>query len=324
MYSLFLNFLRPRAVYAKWLLLIFLVAFFSLGFMNYLKPIEEFLDSEHLSFQVGTLKFSVYLLLKGAIAIIVLFWVAGIVSEFGENHIKNIRGMRASNKALITKALQILIYFLSFIITLDVLGIDLTALAVFSGAVGIGLGFGLQKITSNFVSGVILLFEKSIENDDLIELNDGTFGIIKHTSARYTLIETFDGKEILIPNEDFVTNRVTNWTYSNTKGRIEIAIGVSYNSDIEKAQQLMLEAAMEHPRCSKDPKPSCFLREFGDSSINFRLFFWVDDVLEGRYEPQSDVMFSIYRKFKENGIEIPFPQRDLHIKNPEIFRRAES
>jgi small-conductance mechanosensitive channel len=134
------------------------------------------------------------------------------------------------------------------------------------------------------------------------------------------LFETFDGKEIMIPNEDFVTTRVINWTYSNTKGRVAINIGVSYKSDIKKARELILEAAREHERCSQDPEPTCFLREFADSSVNFLLFFWVDDIIKGRYQPQSEVMFAIWDKFAENNIEIPFPQRDVHIKNPEALK----
>ena len=165
-----------------------------------------------------------------------------------------------------------------------------------------------------------MLFEKSVENDDLVELTDGTYGYIRHTSARYTLIETFEGKEIMIPNEDFITNRVTNWTYTNSKGRVAINIGVSYESDIEKAMELILEAAKEHPRCVDEPSPSCYLEEFADSSVNFILFFWLADVTEGRFEPRSDVLRSIWKKFKENNIVIPYPQRDLHIKNPEALQ----
>ncbi len=123
-----------------------------------------------------------------------------------------------------------------------------------------------------------------------------------------------------MPNEDLITSRVTNWTYSNSRGRTEIAFGVSYSSDIEKAQELILEAAREHPRCVSDPEPKCFLRNFGDSSVDFLLHFWVEDVSLGRWEPQSDVMFSAWRKFKEHGIEIPFPQRDIHIRSPEIIQ----
>lgn len=159
------------------------------------------------------------------------------------------------------------------------------------------------------------MLEKSVEQDDLIELTDGTFGFVRKSGARYTLIETFDGKEMMIPNEEFITTRVTNWTFSNTKGRIEVVIGVSYHSDIEKAQELILEAAREHPLCIETPAPRCYLRNFGDSSVDFILHFWVADVTAGRWEPQSEVMFSIWQKFRENNISIPFPQRDLHIKD---------
>lgn len=312
--------LRPKAWISAGLLITFLMGFFSLGFLDYLQPMKTFLDSDDLSFKIGTTRFSVYLLIKATVIVVLVFWITGILSEFGENRIKKIRGIKASNKALIVKAFQILIYFIAFIIGLDVLGIDLTTLAIFSGAIGIGIGFGLQKITSNFISGLILLFEKSVENDDLVELTDGTYGYIRHTSARYTLIETFEGKEIMIPNEDFITNRVTNWTYTNSKGRVAINIGVSYESDIEKAMELILEAAKEHPRCVDEPSPSCYLEEFADSSVNFILFFWLADVTEGRFEPRSDVLRSIWKKFKENNIVIPYPQRDLHIKNPEALQ----
>jgi len=198
-------------------------------------------------------------------------------------------------------------------LALNILNIKASSLAFFGGAIGIGLGFGLQKITSNFISGLILLFEKSIEEGDLVELENGVYGFIKNTGARYTLIETFDSKEIMIPNEEFITKNVVNWTYSNKQGRIDINIGVSYKCDIEKARELILEAAKEHKLCSVFPEPDCFLREYGDSSVNFLLYFWVDDVTKGRYEPQSDVMRSIWKKFKDNNIEIPFPQRDVHI-----------
>ena len=312
--------LKPKAWVSGLLLLLLFVSFLYIGFMDYLNPIREFLNSEHLSFKVGETHFSVYILAKALIFIVILFWVVGIVSSFVENRIKQIKGVKLSNKALITKAFQSVIYFITFLLALNFLGIDLTAFAVLGGAIGIGIGIGLQKISSNFISGIILLFEKSIENDDLIELNDGTFGTIRHTSARYTLIETFDGKEIMIPNEDFVTNRVINWTYSNSKGRVDLKLGVSYKSDIKKAQELILEAAKEHPRCSADPEPTCYLTDFADSSVNFLLFFWVDDIIKGRYEPKSDVMFSIWDKFKANDIEIPFPQQDIHIKNPEALK----
>ena len=195
------------------------------------------------------------------------------------------------------------------------LGIDLKVLAIFSGAIGIGIGFGLQKITSNFISGLILLFEKSVKSDDLVELASGAYGFVRHIGARYTLVATHEGKEIMVPNEDFITGRVTNCTFSNKKGRIEISIGISYESDIEKAMDLILESAKEYSGCLDDPGPSCFLREFADSAINCVLFFWVLDVREGILKHKSNIMRSIWRKFKEHDIVIPYPQRDIHVRN---------
>jgi small-conductance mechanosensitive channel len=152
--------------------------------------------------------------------------------------------------------------------------------------------------------------------DDLIEIDGGIYGFVKQINARYTLIEMFDGKEIMVPNEDFITQRVTNWTYSNAKGRIEISVGVSYGCDIKLAQSLILDAALDHPECIKDPEPLVHLREFGDSSVNFLLFFFIDDVTKGRYIIQSEVMMNIWDRFKLHNIEIPFPQQDIHIKTP--------
>lgn len=322
MKGLWVSLVKPRAWVGIFLLTALIFGFFGLGYLGYLDQAKVFLDSDPLSFKVGDLRLSAYTITKATLIIFALFWLAGVLSDFGEQRIKKLRRVRAANKALMIKALQIASYFLAFIIGLDVLGIDLTTLTIFSGALGIGIGFGLQKIASNFISGLILLFEKSIESDDLIELSDGTFGFIRHTRARYILVETFDGKEIMIPNEDFITSRVTNWTFTNSKGRVEINIGVSYEGDIELARELMLDAAREHPRCIADPEPVCYLRQFGDSSVNFILYFWVADVTAGRFEPQSDVMRAIWRKFKENNITIPYPQRDVHIKSQGVGHDA--
>lgn len=304
----------------KVLLFLPVVGFVLLDILESLQPIKAFLDSEAISFQIGQTRLTAYLVIKSVITIVMFFLLTGLLSEFVEKRIKSLKGIKYSNKALIAKAFQIFIYFFGFIIGLNILGIDLTAFAIFSGAIGIGIGFGLQKITSNFISGLILLFEKSIENGDMVELSDGTYGLIRKTSARYTLLETFEGREMMIPNEDFIINRVTNWTFNDRKGRLELNIGVAYESDIEKAMELILEAAKEHPRCIEDPGPTCYLQEFGDSSVNFLLFFWVADVSRGRYRAKSDVMLSIWKKFKAHNITIPFPQRDIYIKNPEDFK----
>lgn len=307
-----------------WLLLAIVAIGVALAHYGHLKPVVAFLDSEALTFAVGKVHISAYKLLKGIIAVVILFWFAATLSHIFEKYLNKLTSIRASNRALLLKAIQIIIYFLAFLLTLDVLGIDLTALAIFSGAVGIGVGFGLQKITSNFISGLILLFEKSIEIDDLIEMSGGIFGYIRQMGARYTLIETFDGREIITPNEDFITNRVTNWTYSKPNGRIEIPVGIAYGSDLRLALKLMLETAKEHPRCSKEPEPEAFVREFAENTVKLILFFWVDDVTVGRFGPQSDVMVQLVQKFKDHGIEIPIPQREMHLKYPEELARKKS
>ena len=311
-------FLKPRLWVAVLLLLLVVAFLVVLAKLGYLHPAREFLDSDKMSFWVGDMRFSAYLLVRNLLVVLALIWVTGILSSFGRNHIKGLRRLKSNNRSLLAKGYQVALYIAAFLIALRVMGIDLTGLAIFSGAIGIGVGFGLQKITSNFISGMILLFEKSIEEDDLIEMSDGVAGFVRDTGARYTLVETFEGREVMIPNEDFITNRVTNWTLSNSQGRIDINIGVSYGSDLEKAYDIMLEAANEHPRCSSSREAQCFLVDFGESSVDFTLYFWVEDIIEGRRRPRSDVLFSIWKKFKEADIQIPFPQRDLHIKQSEM------
>ncbi len=315
MTTLWLKIIKPNRRSAKWLLFLVLIGIVVATYQGYFDSLRLLLDTPSLTLRIGSYGISAYTLLSGAIALALVFWTTAIVSDSVERKISRLHTVRAATRALAVKIAQILIYVIAFLVALDFVGIDLTTLTVFSGAVGIGLGFGLQKIASNFISGLILLMEKSIEEGDLIELSDGTFGFVRRASARYTLVETFDSKEILVPNEDLITSRVVNWTFSNSSARVEFHVGVSYHSDIELARELMLEAARAHPRCAKTPEPACYLLAFGDSSVDFTLHFWVDDVTLGRWPPQSEVMFEIWRKFKANGIEIPFPQRDLHIRS---------
>ncbi len=275
------------------------------------EPLTKTLQSWEIT--IGSFEITVYAMFKTAAAICVLFWFAGFISDVVEGRLKRIRGLRASNLSLFMKIFQIVLYFIVFLIVLQVMGVSLTALSVFGGALGVGLGFGLQKIASNFISGIILLFEKSIEVDDMIELENGISGFVRHTGARYTLIETGEGKEILIPNEDFITQRMVNLTYSNKKARVEIKLNIGYESDLHKARAIMTEAATKHPRCIKDPSPMCVVETFGDSGIGLVLHFWVGDVTDGRMQPKSDVMLAIWDAFKANHISIPYPQQEIRI-----------
>jgi small-conductance mechanosensitive channel len=315
MKNFFLSIVRPSGLWARILVFLTLAGIVAAGLSGHFETVREYLDTEALTYQVGNVRVSAYTVLRAILVLALVFWTAAIVADLVDRRLARLKRMRKTTRVLVSKVFQITLYVLAGLVALDMIGLDLTTLTVFGGALGIGLGFGLQKIASNFVSGLILLLERSVEEDDLIELTDGTSGFVRRTNARYILVETFDGKEVLIPNEDFITDRVTNWTLSSARARVDVPVGVSYGSDLDRVQALILEAARDHPRCLDDPEPLCLLREFGDSSVNFLLMFWVGNIADGRWGPQSDVMFAIWRKFAENGIEIPFPQRDLHIRS---------
>jgi small-conductance mechanosensitive channel len=241
------------------------------------------------------------------------------LDEF-QNYIESNKTIKSSTKGIISKAIDLLVYFIVFVIILKVFGVNMTTFAVVGGAVGVGIGFGLQKIASNFISGLILLFEKSVEVGDWVELDDGTFGTITHFGGRYILVEAFDGKEIMVPNEDFITHKVTNLTYSNTRGRLEIKLTISYSSDVKKAQELMMQAAKEQARCLRYPGVECYVTNFSTNGIEMILYFWISSVIDNRSQPKSEVIISILQKFKESGIEIPVPQMDLYVKGANSFK----
>lgn len=283
-----------------------------LGYFNLLEPIGQALESDALTFKIGTVKISIYRILSGIFGLFVLLWTASLVSGLVEKAIGGMHWLEANNRALLTKALQVTLYFILFMITLDLLGIDLTAFAVFGGALGVGLGLGLQKVTANFISGIILLVEKSVKNGDMVDLGSGVSGIVRHTGTRFTLIDTGDGREIMVPNDDFITSRVTNWTFTNNGVLIEIRVNIAYGADIDLARKLMLAEASRHPCCSHVRPVNCYLQEFAGDAISFVLSFWIDDVIcDGRVKPRSEVMLAIVRAFKENGIDMVAPKREI-------------
>ena len=306
---------RREGTWSRAVLLILLIIAVGLGAFGYLDKVIAVLNSPELTLKIEQVQITPYRAIKIIVFISLFLMLSATLTRALSQQLTRVHGLNSSNRELIVKAMQIVSAFIIFIVTLDILNIDLTAFAVVGGAIGIGVGFGLQKIASNFISGIILLMEKSIRLGDVIELSDGTWGIIRRIGGRYTLVESFDAKELMVPNEDFITSRVTNWTFSNPRARVSVPVGVAYGSDLDVVKQSILDAAREHPLCSADPEPTVFLREFGDNSVNFLLYFWIDDVRSGRYLAQSEVMFSIWRKFKEKGIEIPFPQRDIHIRS---------
>jgi len=257
-----------------------------------------------MGFDIGQYHISLLNLFHGIFILVVVFWIAGLLSRTLESYLRRTSSLSYMARELTVKFFRIFMYFMAFMITLSVLGVDLTAFAVFGGALGVGVGLGLQKITANFVSGITLLMEKSIKIGDLIEVATNV-GWVRQLNIRYALIETADGKEILIPNEELISTRVINWTHTTNTGRVDINVLVAYDCSAVKVRELLLSAARAHPLCLKNPAPACWLREFKDTGLSFLLVFWIPDVHEGRNGPQSDVMITILDKFDQEGIMIP-------------------
>ena len=268
---------------------------------GFMKSTTAYLNA--MAFQVGTFKISMLNLIHGLVILVIVFWIAGLLSRTLESYLRRSSGLSYNARELSVKFFRIFVYFVAFMVTLSAMGVDLTAFAVFGGALGVGIGLGLQKITSNFVSGITLLVEKSIKLGDLIEVGNMT-GWVRQLNIRYTLVETHDGRELLIPNEELITARVTNWTHSNEHARIEIRACLPYNTNVVRAREIMLDAAIKHPRCLRTPEPLCHLREFGDHGLVVVLMFWIPDIKEGRLGPQSDVMMVILDAFRKEGIDI--------------------
>ena len=281
-----------------------------LNIFGLLEPFIGFLDAT--TFTIGGNAVSLLGIITGVFSLIVLIWSGLFVSRFVETKLKEAPNVTPSARVLLSKVSRIVLVVLAFIFAISSMGIDLTALAVFGGAIGVGLGFGLQKVVSNFISGVLLLLDKSIKPGDVIEIS-GTYGKINKLAARYTSVISRDGREHLVPNEDIITQPVINWTFSDNKVRRHLPVSVSYNSDIEKAMDIMLKAAEDSPRVIKRPVAKVLIKGFGDNGIDLELRMWIRDSENGVSNIASEVYLDIWHKFNDEGIEFPYPQRDIHI-----------
>jgi small-conductance mechanosensitive channel len=275
-------------------------------------PVHHLL--RHIVFNFGKVQLSLFTISRGFLLLLGLYWVARNLQVAWRFWLTVESGLTSSVQILIYKLGSIFLYVVSAILVLHYMGLDLTIFALFSGALAFGLGFGLQKVFANLVSGFIILADKSIKPGDVIQLGD-KYGWINFLGSRYTSVIARNGTEHLIPNEKLVTGEVINWSYSNNFVRIDLPVGVSYASDLEKARDLMLEAAASSPRVLKDPRPSCLLAGFGDSAVNLKLRVWLNDPQNGVSSLQSDLLWGIWDRFREHGIELPFPQRDVHLKS---------
>ena len=283
----------------------------ALSITNLLEPTQIVLAD--MGIQVGDSYISVLSVIKASIALGVLLYFAQFSANILDRRLASTANLSPSASVLLSKLFRILIFTVAIVIGLESVGIDLTAFAVFSGAVGLGLGFGLQKVIANLISGIILLMDKSVKPGDVISLGT-TYGEIKTLGARYVSVITRDGTEHLIPNEELISQRVENWSFSNRMIRLRMPIGISYDADVHQAIALALEVAAVIPRILDEPKPVCQLTAFGESSLDLELRVWVNDPQNGLGVVRSQVLLGIWDKFKSNGIGFPYPQRDIHIK----------
>lgn len=289
-----------------------LIMIYMLDIFNILDDTIKHLDS--IAINLSNFNISILFILKLILSSIFIILFTRKIIYSGVTYIRSLK-LKFNIKELIIKFFKLSIYFLGGIIFLQIIGVDLTTVGVISGAIFFGIGIGLQKIVLNLISGIILLLEDVIKENDVIELENGVTGSVKFISARYILIKTFAGKEMLIPNEEFIVKKVINWTLSDNKVRLDVKIPVSYNDDLEKIQKLILEAISNYKHLDKIKEPHCYLASFDDSAVVFILRFWVDNIIiERTQKPKSDIMFLIWKKFKENNITMPFPQRDINLK----------
>ncbi|KPL69709.1 hypothetical protein SZ64_18070 [Erythrobacter sp. SG61-1L] len=279
------------------------------------------LDS--IALQIGHTRISLWDTLVVVMVITAVLFFAWFASRLARWLLGKATRLDPTQKLLTDKLLTVAIWALSILVGIDILGIDLTALAVFSGAFGLAIGFGLQKTFGNLIAGIILLMDRSIKPGDVIAVSDmsgrESFGQIRKIGIRAISVTTRDMKEYLIPNENLMINQVENWSYSSRDVRVKAPIGVAYDTDIDLARDLMMQAAKDVTRVLHDPAPRVLLMDFGENSINFEIRFWITDPEEGISSVRSEVYWRVWRLFRENGIKIPFPQRDINLRGNAQF-----
>ena len=289
----------------------------TLRVFGWLDEVSVWLDA--ISLDIGTIRISLLALGHTFIAGGVLFWLGSILNTFGKEAIRNRYALDVGTREIVIKLFQIGLYIGIFLLLLGAMGINLTALAVFGGTLGVGLGFGLQKIAANFVSGLIILFDRSITPGDYIEFDNGPAGTLRELNMRSATLETFDGKDIIVPNEQFITLPFVNWTHNNEKQRYSLEFSVAYKTDLREMLRLVKEVVASHPKVLSGPElpieeqPDAEISSFGDSGVNILVEFWMLGIDDGKNRVGADLLLMIWDVLKENDIEIPFPQRDVRI-----------
>lgn len=269
---------------------------------------------ETVQFHIGKQHIDLWTVLRGVatifLTVVFALWIAGVI----EARLMGVHSLDANLRIVGVRVAKAGLTVIAILASLGLVGIDMTALSVFTGALGVGLGFGLQKIASNYVSGFIILLDRSIRIGNVVQVGTDA-GEVTQITTRYTVLKNPGGSEFIVPNETLISSTVQNQTYSDAQLRLTTTVGVAYDSDLDLAVRLMTEAAAAQERVLADPPPKVFLTQFADSSINLELGFWIDDPEKGKGNVISDINFAIWRAFKENGVSIPFPQREVRILN---------
>ena len=284
----------------------------ALNILGWLDPIVAYLQATNVP---GSTELSLIKVAQAILLFVIVLAAAIYLTGLLETRLRTSRTLSPLAQVLFLKSLKFVLIAFAVVIAIASLGISLTTLAVFGGVVGIGIGFGLQRVISNLICGVVLLVDNSIKPGDIISVS-GTYGWVTALGARYVSVVTRDGVEHLIPNETLITERVENWTHTHSRTRLKVEVGVHFRTDLNRAIALCLEAAKETARVIADPEPKCLLLEFGDSAIRLQTRFWIADAQNGVQNVKSEVLLAIWEKFRRAGIEIPYPQRVLHLADP--------
>ena len=269
-----------------------------------------------VTFNFGDHRFSLWLAIQVIFGVALSIFTAILFGQFIENRLMKVKELDMNARVMISKVMRIALYIIAIIVTLSSLGLNLTFVSVFGGAFGVGLAFGLQKIASNYISGFIILLDKSIHIGDILTIGEH-YGVVTVIRSRYTILKMLDGIEVIIPNETLISENIINHTLSDRKSRVSVDVQISYKSSVDKAFEIMLNAAKNEVRVLNDPEPSVYLMKFADSGIDLMLSFYIVDPEEGSWELKSNVYREIWSEFQKHGIEIPYPHRMIEIINPE-------
>jgi small-conductance mechanosensitive channel len=276
---------------------------------------------EEISLTVGNIQVTLYGLTRVLFFGALLFWLGRASNNVGKDIIRSQHKLDISTREVFTKLFEVGLFSIVFILLLNIMGVNLTALAVFGGAVGVGLGLGLQSIASNFISGIIILLDKSLTIGDFVELEDGKKGFVREFKMRHAVLETYDGKDILVPNENFISSLLINWTHKDPKQRYRVDFSVAYATDVRAMVEIIKEAVAEHPQVISgmdvpfEERPDCEIDSFGDNGVNMFIEFWIEGIDDGKNRVGGDLLLIILETLKANGISIPFPQREVTVLN---------